>query len=65
MQASNRMLTAVDLTATGVIINKHFLKVTYSPFNYHNIHYSEQLSHSPLCVCVEDESAFVTFEIVV
>ncbi len=31
--ASNRMLTAVDLTATGVIVNKHFLNVTHSPFN--------------------------------
>ncbi len=30
--ASNRMLTAVDLTATGVIVTKHFLNVTYSPF---------------------------------
>ncbi len=30
--ATNRMLTAVDLTATGVIVNKHFLNVTYSPF---------------------------------
>ncbi len=29
---SNRMLTAIDLTTTGVIDNKHFLKVTYSPF---------------------------------
>ncbi len=29
---SNRMLTAVDLTATGVIVNKQYLKVTYSPF---------------------------------
>ncbi len=29
---SNRMLTAVDLTATGVIVIKQFLKVTYSPF---------------------------------
>ncbi len=31
MSASN--MTAVDLTATCVIVNKHFLKVTYSPFN--------------------------------
>ncbi len=30
---SNRILTAVDLTATGVIVNKQFLKVTYSLFN--------------------------------
>ncbi len=29
---SNRMLTAVDLTATGVIVNKQFLNFTYSPF---------------------------------
>ncbi len=29
---NNRMLTAVDLTATGVTVNKQFLKVTYSPF---------------------------------
>ncbi len=29
---SNRMLTADDLTATGVIVNKQFLKVSYSPF---------------------------------
>ncbi len=29
---SNRMLTAVDLKATGVIVNKHFLNVTYSSF---------------------------------
>ncbi len=28
--ASN--MTAVDLTARGVTVNKHFLKVTYSPF---------------------------------
>ncbi len=33
---SNRMLTAVDLTATGVIVNKQFLKVTYSPFKSSN-----------------------------
>ncbi len=26
--ASNRMLTAGDLTATGVIVNKHFLILT-------------------------------------
>ncbi len=26
------MLPAVDLTATGVIVNKQFLNVTYSPF---------------------------------
>ncbi len=31
--ASNRMLTAVDLTATGVIVNKHFLNVIYRTFN--------------------------------
>ncbi len=29
---SDRMLTAGDLTATGVTVNKHFLKVTYSLF---------------------------------
>ncbi len=29
---SNRMLTAVDITTTGAIVNKQFLKVTYSPF---------------------------------
>ncbi len=29
---SNRMLAAVDLTATGVTVNKQFPKVTYSPF---------------------------------
>ncbi len=29
---SNRMLTAVDLTATGVIVNKQFLNVTHSSF---------------------------------
>ncbi len=29
----NRMLTAADLMATGVIVNKQFLKVTYNPFN--------------------------------
>ncbi len=29
---SNRTLTAVDLTATVVIVNMHFLNVTYSPF---------------------------------
>ncbi len=34
VSASNRMLTAVDLTAIGVIVNKQFLKVTYSPFNF-------------------------------
>ncbi len=27
---SNRMLTAADLTATGVTVNKNFLNVTYS-----------------------------------
>ncbi len=32
MRASNRMLTAVDLTAAGVIVNKHFLNVTYRTF---------------------------------
>ncbi len=31
--ASNGTLTAVDLTATGIIVNKHFLNVTYSPFS--------------------------------
>ncbi len=31
---SNRMLTAVDLTDTCVIVNKHFLNATYSPFKY-------------------------------
>ncbi len=30
--ASNRMLTAVDLTATVVIVKKHFLNVTYRTF---------------------------------
>ncbi len=29
---SNRMLAAVDLTATGVIVNKQFLKVTYGTY---------------------------------
>ncbi len=29
--ASNRMLTAVDLIATGVIVNKYFLNITYNP----------------------------------
>ncbi len=29
---NNRMLTAADLMATGVIVNKQFLKVRYSPF---------------------------------
>ncbi len=29
---SNRMLTAVDLTATGVTVNKHFVNVAYGPF---------------------------------
>ncbi len=33
---SNKMLTAVDLTDTGVTVNKQFLKVTYSPFKYNN-----------------------------
>ncbi len=28
----NRMVTAVDLTATSVIVNKQFLNVTYSLF---------------------------------
>ncbi len=32
-QSASRMLTAVDLTATGVIVNKHFLNVTHCPFN--------------------------------
>ncbi len=32
--ASNRMLTAGDLTVTGVIVNKHFLNVTYSPLKH-------------------------------
>ncbi len=31
--ASNRMLTAGDLMATGVIVNKFFLNVTYRTFN--------------------------------
>ncbi len=30
---SNRMLTALDLTATGVTVNKQCLKVTHSSFN--------------------------------
>ncbi len=30
---SNMLLIAADLMATGVIVNKHFLNVTYSPFN--------------------------------
>ncbi len=29
---SNRMLTAVDLTATGVIVYWHFLHITYRTF---------------------------------
>ncbi len=29
---SNSKLTAVDLTATGVTVNKQFLNVTYIPF---------------------------------
>ncbi len=29
---SNRMLTAADIMSTDVIVNKQFLKVTYSPF---------------------------------
>ncbi len=29
---SNRTLTAVDLTATGVIVNEHFLIVTYKAY---------------------------------
>ncbi len=32
--ASKRMLTAVDLKATGVIVNKQFLNVTYNPSKY-------------------------------
>ncbi len=35
---SNRMLTAVDLMATGVIVKKHFLNVTYSSFKYKGFH---------------------------
>ncbi len=31
--SSNRMLTAADVTTTGVIVNKHFLIVTYWTFN--------------------------------
>ncbi len=27
-------MTAVDFTDTGVIVNKHFLKATYSPFKF-------------------------------
>ncbi len=30
--ASTSNMTAVDLMATGVTVNKHLLKVTYSPF---------------------------------
>ncbi len=30
--ASNRMLTAADLTDTGVIFDKHFLNFTYRTF---------------------------------
>ncbi len=33
---SNRMLAAVDLTATDVIVNKHFLNFTYRTFNWEN-----------------------------
>ncbi len=29
---SNRMLTAVDLTGTGVTVNKYFLNITYRTF---------------------------------
>ncbi len=46
---SNRMLTAVDLSAIGVIVNKQFLKVTYSPFKY-----SETYVFKLLQVCVSD-----------
>ncbi len=37
LSASDRMLTAVDLTATGVTANKQFLNVTYRTFNYTTI----------------------------
>ncbi len=30
--AGNRILATVDLMATGVIVNKQFLKITWSPF---------------------------------
>ncbi len=32
VSASNGTLTAVDVTATGVIVSKHFLNVTYTTF---------------------------------
>ncbi len=32
VSASNRLLTVVELTARGVIVNKQFLNVTYSLF---------------------------------
>ncbi len=35
------MLTAVDLMATVVAVNKCFLNITYSPFKYYmNCHFS-------------------------
>ncbi len=45
--ASDRILTAVDLMATGVIVNKHFLNVTYSPFK-------EILQHFGKCASSRD-----------
>ncbi len=44
---SNRMLTAVDLTATGVIVNKHFLNVTYSLFNDRDFLHRSQIGFLP------------------
>ncbi len=34
LSMSDRMPTAVGLTATGVIVNDYFLNVTYSAFKY-------------------------------
>ncbi len=47
---SNRMLTAVGLMATGVIVNKHFLNVTYSPFKAALINILYQQQQKLLCV---------------
>ncbi len=63
----NRMLTAGDLTATNVIVNKQFLKVTYSPFNFlkiqstirHQLLSQQQMRHfAYFCSIASGESIY-------
>ncbi len=55
MRTSNRMLTAVDVTATGVIVNKHFMNVTYSPLTTLNLLSQQYILHTKLNVTIKME----------